>query len=598
MILLGTDILTLLRLTSLAYAANCSLSPFAAAVALSLLLSTQSVSAEVSLAGVTGEAADNVRLTLRLAKEKCGSPQWKIQHLFDDADADIDLGLRALGYYHATATKSLKVNKDCWHAQFNVNPGPRVAVSMMKVDLLGAAKFDDEFKKLLANLPLKPGNPLHHGKYEAIKSKLRSLALSRGYLKADFAEKKLIVDKASNTAQVRLTFDTGQRMVFGNISIDQDILEESFVQKYISIKPGEFYTSAELAKTHNALAQSGYFDIIDIESDTENLHKGQVPVTIRLTPKKRSRYGFGIGFDTDIGPLLNATYINRRINKYGHFFTANLDLSPVLSTAELEYFLPLSNPLTDFLTFSGGLKREDTDTFKSTSAILSTRWKHSYANGWKQTVFLDYVYEKYTAESDAGDALVLVPGASWLIAQSDNPLRPRNGYRVEAEIRGSYEMQPVSDVSFAQTYLSATWLRRFDFGGQIIARTQQGATIMDDGITNLPTSYRFYAGGLNSVRGYAYKELGPKNAAGKVEGGKFLSAFSAEYEHSIFDNWGVAAFVDTGNAYNLDNISFKTGAGLGVRWYSPVGPIRVDFAIPMNDADSDFQIHFSAGPRI
>jgi len=73
---------------------------------------------------------------------------------------------------------------------------------------------------------------------------------------------------------------------------------------------------------------------------------------------------------------------------------------------------------------------------------------------------------------------------------------------------------------------------------------------------------------------------------------------SAEYEQAILDNWGVAAFLDAGNAYNLDSINIKSGAGLGVRWYSPFGPVRVDFALPLNDADSSFQIHFAAGARI
>jgi translocation and assembly module TamA len=134
-------------------------------------------------------------------------------------------------------------------------------------------------------------------------------------------------------------------------------------------------------------------------------------------------------------------------------------------------------------------------------------------------------------------------------------------------------------------------------GGKFIGRTLQGATLVDR-ITQLPTSYRFYAGGINSVRGYNYKELGPKDNLGNVEGGELLSVLSAEYEHPVLENWGVAAFVDTGNAFNFDNINFKTGVGLGVRWYSPVGPIRLDFALPLDESDSSFQIHFAAGGRI
>ena len=278
------------------------------------------------------------------------------------------------------------------------------------------------------------------------------------------------------------------------------------------------------------------------------------------------------------------------------FFTANIDVSPVLSTAEMEYYIPLTNPVTDFLTFGSGLKREHTNTFKSLSATLSARWKHAYTKGWKQTVFLDYTYEDFTAESNSGRTLLLVPGGNWLISAADDPIRPRNGYRIEMEAKGSYET-PISDVSFLQGYLSAIWMHELPFSGKFIGRTLQGATLVDN-ITRLPTSYRFYGGGINSVRGYAYKELGPKNNLGEVTGGKFLSIVSAEYEQKILDNWGIAAFVDTGNAFDFNSINFKTGVGLGVRWYSPVGPIRVDLAIPLDASDSSFQIHFAAGPRI
>jgi translocation and assembly module TamA len=146
--------------------------------------------------------------------------------------------------------------------------------------------------------------------------------------------------------------------------------------------------------------------------------------------------------------------------------------------------------------------------------------------------------------------------------------------------------------------VSATWIHALPWsGGKFIGHTEQGATIADN-FNKLPTTYRFYAGGISSVRGYGYKELGPKDAQGNVIGGQFLSVLGAEYEHSIFDDWGIAAFIDTGNAYNIDNIRLKTGAGVGARWYSPFGPVRVDFAIPLDPADSSFQIHFSAGGRL
>jgi translocation and assembly module TamA len=409
------------------------------------LLASES-NADTSIAGIKGDVEDNVMLMLSIQNEKCNSPKWKIKGLFEKSDQEIDQALRAFGYYHSTLKKTLVFNKDCWKADFKINPGQQVTVSNVDILIKGDAKDDPDFSNLLKNLPLKQGNPLHHGHYETMKNKIVSLALDNGYLQGKFIEKKLLIDKQNNTADIKLTFESGNRMVFGDVTLQQDVLDDEFVKKYLSIKSGDIYTNAQLAKTHNALFKSGYFDSVDIRSDLEHVKNQRIPVIIKLTAKKKAHYGLGVGFDTDIGPILNASYINRRINHKGHFITSNFDLSPVLSTAEVEYSIPLDKPTTDFLSFGGGLKREHTDTFKSMSATISGRHKHAYANGWKQTIFLDYNYEDFTTASDSGQTLLLVPGGSWLYSVSNNPLRPTEGYRLEFEAKGSYE-NPISDVS-------------------------------------------------------------------------------------------------------------------------------------------------------
>jgi translocation and assembly module TamA len=267
-----------------------------------------------------------------------------------------------------------------------------------------------------------------------------------------------------------------------------------------------------------------------------------------------------------------------------------------LSTASVEYNVPLSNPISETFSFGGGLKREDTDSFKTTSATLSGRLKHDLDNNWKQTLSLDLDYEDFLIGSTRTKTLLLVPGGSWFKSASNNALRPTKGYRAKFDVGGSYQ-NPLSDVSFLQGAFSGVWMHPLPWNSKFIGRTELGATLVDQ-FDKLPTSYRFYAGGINSIRGYAYKELGPKDSFGNVLGGKFLTVLSVEYEKAVLDDWGVAAFVDSGDAYSIGNILLKTGVGLGVRWYSPFGPVRVDFAVPLNHSNSSFQIHFAAGARI
>jgi len=554
------------------------------------------VLAEVKISGLSGAAEDNVRLMLSIAKEKCDAPGWKIQGLFEKADEEIDQALRALGYYHSVVKKTLVLDAACWQADFTIDSGPLVIISEVNISIKGDARDDRRFLNLLKILPLKKGSPVNHGQYESMKSRIESLALERGYLKGKFTENKLLIDKQNNTAQIILVFDAGKRMVFGEVTIEQDILNPEFVKKYLSIKPGAFYTSDQLVKTHNALSKSGYFEMIDIRPEIDSSGQQPVPVTIKLTAKPKHHYGFGLGYDTDIGPLVNAAYTNRRINRRGHVFSSNIDISPVLSVADVEYTIPLDDPVNEAFSFGGGLKNENTESYKSTTATLSTRLKHAFESGWKQALFIDYSYEKFDTGTENRQTLLLAPGGNWLKSVSNNPLRPSKGHRLEFEVKGSYE-NPISNVSFAQAYLSMVWIQKMPLNGKFIGRTEQGATLVDQ-FDRLPTTYRYYAGGMNSIRGYAYKELGPKDSLGNVEGGRFLSVVSAEYEQTVLENWGVAAFIDTGNSYNLDNIQLKTGVGLGVRWYSPIGPVRIDFALPLNESDSSFQIHFAAGARI
>lgn len=570
--------------------------PLCALVWIIILCHPISTRADISVSGLSEEAEANVSLTLSLGKEKCDTPEWKIRQLFAVADKEIDQAMRAIGYYHASNKNKLTFGADCWQAEFEIDAGPPVIIESVEITIIGEAKDDAKFQELREKLADQLGMRLNHADYEKMKSRIESLAMERGYFKNRFTEKNLLIDKSNNSAHIQLTFDSGQRQFFGPVSVAQDILDADFVNKFITLKSGEHYSSESLAETYNNLSKSGYFDNIDIHPQLEHIDQDRVPVSLTLYPKKTHHYSIGAGYDTDKGPLLAAAYGNRRLNREGHFLTSEIDLSPVLSTADIEYNVPLENPLSTFFSFGGGLKREDTDTYESLSAKISARLQHTFENGWKQTLFLDEIYESFTAATEDRSALLLLPGGSWLRSVADNPLRPTKGYRLEFNIAGTYQ-NPLSNISMVQGSMAAVWTHPVPWDGRVILRAEQGATTVDQ-FDELPTTYRFYAGGMNSIRGYSYKELGPKNENGDVIGGRFLSVVSVEYEQSIMEDWGVAAFIDSGNAYNLNDINIKTGVGLGVRWYSPIGPVRIDFALPMNESDSSFQFHFAAGTRL
>jgi len=133
--------------------------------------------------------------------------------------------------------------------------------------------------------------------------------------------------------------------------------------------------------------------------------------------------------------------------------------------------------------------------------------------------------------------------------------------------------------------------------GRFIVRGTLGATSVDD-FARLPPELRFFAGGDRSIRGYEYQEIGPRNARALVIGGEYLAVASAEYEHYFLENWGGAVFVDAGDAFT-DEFDLKLGVGVGVRWRSPVGLVRLDLGVPISDAfESGVQLHLVIGPDL
>ncbi|MDF1529045.1 MAG: BamA/TamA family outer membrane protein, partial [Sedimenticola sp.] len=160
------------------------------------------------------------------------------------------------------------------------------------------------------------------------------------------------------------------------------------------------------------------------------------------------------------------------------------------------------------------------------------------------------------------------------------------------ELKGAEEAL-FSDVRFFQLQAAAKWI--YPLGaGRLLIRGDTGLTLTED-FEKLPASYRFFAGGDQSVRGYGYQALGPKNTDGTVVGGRYLLSGSVEYEYPIKDDWSAALFVDAGNAVDGWNEELKRSAGVGLRWRSPVGPIRLDLAIPEDTSEDSFRIHFSMG---
>jgi translocation and assembly module TamA len=570
-----------------------------AAVSVAVSQSAVAAKGTVTLKGVEGEVRDNIQALLALEQEPCDTPDWRMQAGLKQADGQIRQALQAFGYYQPVINQSFQPAKQdgCWSATFDIQPGRRVTLRKVDVAIEGEAGSDDSFQQLIAKSNLKAGQPLRHDYYESLKSGITNLAAERGYFDSRFTLHELRVDPAAGYADVDLHFDSGPRSRFGETRVEQDIVSAGLLRRYLLYHEGQPYARTALTETSRALSSSGYFGEVLVQPLIDEAKGREVPVRIVLTPAKRHRYTASVGYATDTGPRVGLGYKNQRLNRSGHQFSSDLSLSQVISKLTLGYTIPLEHPVTDKLRLEAGYKYENNDSYRADTTAVSATRAHQLENQWLQEESLVFGKEDYKLTGEERQSSVLLmPGIGWSRTVADNRLYPRKGWRLNFQTRGSLQ-NVISDVSFLQVITNAKAVLGLPWRTRVISRVDAGATFMNE-FDQLPPSVRFFAGGDTSVRGYAYKSLGPESPSGEVEGGKNLLVGSLELEHMLTEKWGLAAFVDSGNAFDDLRLDPKTGAGVGIRWRSPVGPIRLDLAHPFEKRGDMIRVHFTMGPDL
>lgn len=554
--------------------------------------------ADVEITGVDGMLAANAHAYLGLDDEACDAPRWRVEQQYRDAESRIRESLQAFGYYNAAVESELELAEDCWHARFDVDPGEPVRIRTLDVSVTGEARDDPPFvaARALAENELAVGNALDHGAYERLKRRLTDLARERGYPEAELKANRIDVYPAERAADVVLELASGPRYAFGRTELVQEVLTPQLVSSYVTFNEGEPYDARRLIEVYAGLADSGYFRTIDVRPLSPDAETRTIPVSVTLTSAARRQTSYGVGFSTDTGPRFRFGRNNTRFNELGHQFGINAQLSPVVSEVTANYRMPVQASRSEWLSFDAGVERENTDTSESERLEIGARRLHERRGDWTRTEVLSLRVEDFAVADQESRARLLMPGVDWTRIRADNEIRPSKGSRLSLEVRGAHDAL-VSDTTFVQAIAQGTWIWSTERGQRFLVRGHVGATA-ERAFEELPASVRFFAGGDNSVRGYGFEELGPVDADGKVIGGSSLATGTFEFEQPLVNRWSLAFFVDSGNAFEGSRIDAKTSAGIGGRWQSPLGPIRVDLAHPFDDDADEWRFHVSLGPDL
>lgn len=424
----------------------------------------------------------------------------------------------------------------------------------------------------------------------------------QGYPLADIAKREVVADQAAFTISVKLFVDPGP-LAYLN---DPDIAGYCRVcQRYIARKVawcrGDLYSPERIACTFDALERSGLFRNINIELGSEVDENGLLPVDINVTEGKHRSIGAGLNYSTEWGAGVVGEWQHRNVRGMGETFIAKTELLRKYQSGTLSYRVP------DFccpgLEWSNSLEgeREITDSFHETSWTLTTRFYKRVTPCWQAWAGVALMYT-FSTHSDNNRHFTLLKAPMQLrYSTVDNILDPSHGFAL------NLRFTPTSRLFYPPlNYYTTRWdgavycpspAKAWIFAGRLSLGTIMGASRRD-----IPPPERFYAGSPNLLRGYRYLTVSPLDSQNRPEGGRSLMVISLEARRRVNEEWGIVGFFDFGNVYSTMGPQFNAkqlkSVGCGLRYYTPVGPLRFDIAFPLDrriPIDGPVQVYFSIG---
>ena len=545
------------------------------------------------------DVADNIRAHLTGLQSAGLTPSQTDRARVEKA---VLTAMRALGYYRPTLTLTTKkaVNGKV-PLQIAVTPDQPITIAETAVRITGEAQNDPAFTRHLESLPAQ-GTRLNHGTYDSFKLGLSNLAAQKGYFDAEFVKSQLGVALNRREAFWDIDFASGPRYRFGDVRFEGSQIELDYLKNIVPFEGGEAFDAEVLAELSRRLSNTGWFETFLVAPDFEaaqNDPAHRLPVNTTLTPRKGNSIELGLGYATDVGPRTRIIWKKPWVNRFGHRLSLSAELSKEEPTLDSTYRIPVKeNPLEEYWILQGGYKHTDlNDTEADTATFTLSRW-WEFESGWQRSVRLRTSYDKFTQGDESHSTALIYPGISF------SRIRSRGGAMPNWADSQRYSLDFAakdigSDATFWIFQAQQSWIRTYDEKHRFIVRAQAGYIETDD-FDHVPPDLRFFAGGDRSIRGYKYKSISPKNEDGSLTGAKALLTASAEYQYNITGKWWTAVFYDAGEAvHDLKESHVKEGAGLGIRWLSPIGPVKLDLAFPLNDKSADdFQILIGLGAEL
>lgn len=558
---------------------------------------------ELDIRGASEPVAENIRLHLSKWDEL---PSDNVDTVRNRLAPAVTEALRALGYYRAEVNYRLRDDG----LILDISEGPRLEWG--EVDI---AVFSDNepvegvFAQVISENPFSEDQPFSHQVYEDYKNRLLSFASQQGYLDAQLTRSRLRINPRELRADVVLNAEVGQRYTIAGATFSDTRLKQDLLEDIAQVPVGRWYNADRVGDVYNRLLNSGYFAGVNV--NVERSPPDEAYLRIHLEDLARHRVSTGVGFGTDTGPWVKLRWERPALNERGHNLIAELQLSQIAQEVQTQYRIPRGNPEEQFISWDSGWRQKTTEDVETSIFTTGLSYHRIFGESWRYSLHVDLENEtSQQGDEDEVTTTYVVPSVRMSRRYFDGDAAdPNLGYRYWLHL-GTSDDSLGSDTDFQRVNTGLNTIVTFWERHSLLTRLEYGYVATSE-FSDVPLSQRFFTGGDQSVRGYDFESIAPRDSDGDLTGGQVLNVLSLEYRYRFLPNWKAALFVDTGRAY-LEEPSdflnesgepvldsgedFNTGAGIGVRWKSPVGFIAFDVATPVdNEFESGVQFHLYLG---
>lgn len=511
----------------------------------------------------------------------------------------VNQALQALGYYNSNITVSIDNSATTPQVTIDIAMGYPIVIRQSHYQVTGTGQSFKPFVTQRNSYPLVVGSKLDHGSYQTAKNAMMDIARAYGFFDAKWMKHEIAVDLQTQSAAIQLTFDTGSRYTFGKISIAKEHASNDIIHAMAPFREGDDFTSDAIANYNISLNQSRYFTSVQAIPALPNPLTKQININVTAVNRPRNIVEVSAGFTSNLGERGRLKWVKPWINRYGHSLESELALNKQEQSVTNNYKVPHGDPNLDYTNYVLGWRH--TNNFNDTNnryRKYSLQWqRHQQINeDWKRILLLKYEREKDNTQS--ATRTHLIPGFSYIRERRIGGITPNWGDRQFVQVEVSDKAWG-SQSSFYKLSMRSNWLRQFNETHQILLKLDVGYISAND-INQVPISMRFFAGGDNNLRAYDFNSISPLDSDNKSRGALTQLLGTIEYSYPVKDKWRFAIFHDVGTVGDKFLKDKYSDAGIGIRWETPVGLIRLDFAKGLQSSDikrfdKPFNISFAIG---